>query len=243
MAVNPDMGNPMIVSMQKTLNDKYHAGLREDGWCGPQLKQVVADLFKQQLGMTYTFRKGDQTNLVYLLQAALYLSGYTLNQNGIFDAATEDAVRAFQRDHGLVESGTVTPDMLRVLFPAPAVQPPRPQPVPAPTPRAAQPAMQAASGMVQPMSASMPVPPATTRPAPGIPPSVIRPTPAPSRPTPLPAPMPNRPTPIQPLPAPVPNRPGPNRPPPPPPRPQPEEYTIRLSSRNPEAIIKVRYDR
>jgi len=220
MAVNPDMGNPMIVSMQKMLNDQYHAGLREDGWCGPQLKQAVANLFRQQLGMTDTFKKGDHSNLVYLLQAALYLSGYNLNQNGIFDAATDAAVRAYQRDHGLVENGIVTPEMLHMLFPQPAVQPPRPQPVPPPAPRAAQPTMQAASRMAQqPAAAAMPF--AQPMGA-GMP---------------LPAPMPGRPAP---LPAPVPARPVPNRPPP---RPMPEEYTIRLSNRNPKAIIKVQYDR
>ena len=62
-------------------------------------------------------------------------------------------------------------------------------------------------------------PPAATRPAPPIPPAAI---------TPLPAPAPK--------PMPVPSRPNPNPP-------KPTEYTIRLSARNPEAVIRVRYDR
>ena len=206
MAVNPIIGNI------------------QNGRCGPEMQKMVSDMFKQKLGMTYTFKKGDQSDLVSLLQAALYLKGYNLYLNGMYDNATEAAVRAFQRAHGFVENGVMTPDMLRVLFPsAPAPAPmPLPAPVPPPTPR------------VMPMAAAAPMaaamPPATTRPMP---------IPQPSRPVPLPAPQPVRPVPptgVKPLPAPVPSRPVPMPP-------KPTEYNIRLSARNPEAVIKVKYDR
>ena len=252
MPTNPSAGNPQILSMQKMINDQYGAGLREDGWCSLKLKQMIADMFRREGGMLYTFRMGDQSNLVYLLQAALYLSGYNLNLNGIYDAATQAAARAFQRAAGFAEDGVLTPDMLLQLFPD-AMQPMPVQAPPAMPRTAAQPAppfvqpMSAAAAMPAAMPRTAPMPRTAAMPAampaatagtaamPAAQPMNASALAAPARPVPLPAPAPTRPVP---LPAPAPNRPIPSRPPQ-----RPEEYTIRLNARNPEAIINVRYDR
>ncbi|MCL2106246.1 MAG: peptidoglycan-binding protein [Oscillospiraceae bacterium] len=167
-----------------------------------QMQKVLAELFRRESGMSQTFQKGEQSNLVYLLQAALYLNGYNLEINGNYDAATETAVRMFQRNHGLAENGTAQPDMLRALFPAP------PQPVSSAAPKPISAAMPVNAAM----PAAMPAQPAA-RPAPPVPPAAVMP---------LPAPAPS----IS-----VPNQPWNG----------PTEYNVRLSERNPEAIINVSY--
>lgn len=202
MAVNTNYGgrcNP-IASMQMSLNDRYHTGLAVDGQNGPQLQNTLADLFQRDMGMTYTFQNGENSNLVYLLQAALYLGGYNLYLNGVYDAATQAAVRAFQRGHGMAETGLADPAMLRLLFPAPAAQPMGP--IPAPAPRPAPPV--SVTPLAQPMGA---------------------PRAAAAMPARAPAPAPN----FSPN---SPSRPG-----------RPAEYTVMLSPRSPEAVIRVKYGR
>jgi len=51
-----------------------------------------------------TLRRGDSGNLVKTIQTKVGVPA-----NGMFDAATEAAVRQFQRDHGLVPDGIVGP--------------------------------------------------------------------------------------------------------------------------------------
>ncbi|MGO1068283.1 zeta toxin family protein [Lysobacter sp. CA199] len=64
-----------------------------------------------------TLRQGDQSPAVELLQYRLHRIGYRgpddqpLAQHGQFDAATDHAVRQFQRDRGRPENGVAAPDM------------------------------------------------------------------------------------------------------------------------------------
>jgi peptidoglycan hydrolase-like protein with peptidoglycan-binding domain len=51
-----------------------------------------------------TLRRGDRGDAVELVQTTIGIS-----VNGVFDVITEAAVRAFQRDNGLVPDGIVGP--------------------------------------------------------------------------------------------------------------------------------------
>lgn len=68
-----------------------------------------------------TLRRGDQGQDVEMLQFRLQRVGYggspdaPLQRNGHFDAATEQAVRQLQRDHGLPETGSVDPETVQAL--------------------------------------------------------------------------------------------------------------------------------
>ncbi|MBT2748387.1 MULTISPECIES: peptidoglycan-binding domain-containing protein [unclassified Lysobacter] len=68
-----------------------------------------------------TLRYGDRGDDVEMLQYRLQRVGYggtddaPLQRNGQFDAATEQAVRQLQRDHGLAETGSVDPETVHAL--------------------------------------------------------------------------------------------------------------------------------
>lgn len=68
-----------------------------------------------------TLRRGDQGQDVEMLQYRLQRVGYgesdevPLQRSGQFDAATEQAVRQLQRDHGLPETGSVDPETVQAL--------------------------------------------------------------------------------------------------------------------------------
>ena len=53
-------------------------------------------------------QKGDKNTEVCVAQDALWALGYPITKiSGVFDAELDRAVRAFQRDHGLVADGIV----------------------------------------------------------------------------------------------------------------------------------------
>ena len=54
-----------------------------------------------------TLRKGACGEDVVTLQAKLRYRGYTVSYNGLFDDATEQAVKRFQTNNGLVAEGIV----------------------------------------------------------------------------------------------------------------------------------------
>ncbi|MBN0408648.1 peptidoglycan-binding protein, partial [Pseudomonas aeruginosa] len=63
-----------------------------------------------------TLRYGDRSQEVRQLQRRLNTwAGANLYEDGHFGAATEDAVRAFQRSHGLVADGIAGPKTLAAL--------------------------------------------------------------------------------------------------------------------------------
>lgn len=84
-------------------------------------------------------RRGDRGDQVRNLQTLLRRLGYAVGTvDGIFGPVTEQAVRAFQRDAGLSQTGQVDGDTWATLqssVPAAATLPlPTPQPAPAPAP-------------------------------------------------------------------------------------------------------------
>ena len=63
-----------------------------------------------------TTRPGDKGELVVEIQDCLVQAGYLENITGIYDAATEAAVKAFQRANGLVADGVAGDKTLVLLF-------------------------------------------------------------------------------------------------------------------------------
>ena len=87
-----------------------------------------------------TYRLGDEADEIATIQTALkQLKLYTGEITGHYGAKTEAAVKAFQKDHGLSQSGTADYNTLRLIYkeelatPTP-VPTPVPTPIPVPTP-------------------------------------------------------------------------------------------------------------
>jgi len=132
----PPTGDPVIASIQRTLNARYRTGLVPDGFAGPLTRRALIIGLQTELNNTYgaglvvdgvlgprtraaipTLRVGARGNIVWLLQAALYVRGYDPGTlDGIFGSATETAVRNFQRGSGLVVDGIAGPNTVSVLM-------------------------------------------------------------------------------------------------------------------------------
>lgn len=86
---------------------------------------------------------GAQGHDVRIVQEALQRAGYAVeSMTGVFDEATEEAVRAFQRDQRLTESGMVDRETWHALRrrPPPASAPEQTIPAPEPPVKAEPPA-------------------------------------------------------------------------------------------------------
>ncbi|MCL2599257.1 MAG: N-acetylmuramoyl-L-alanine amidase [Firmicutes bacterium] len=123
-----------IRNIQKVLNQRYGTGLVVDGIWGPasrralirglqtELNRLGANLVVDGVWGPRTraaiplLRRGSTGNLVYLMQCALYVKGYTVALDGIFGADTERAVRQFQQDHRLGADGIAGPATMEKLF-------------------------------------------------------------------------------------------------------------------------------
>lgn len=82
---------------QKAMNSDYKKKLSVDG--------IAGDNTCEALGKHYV-KKGERQELVRAVQIALYCHGYNPEwTDGIFGAKTEEAVKAFQREHGLSADG------------------------------------------------------------------------------------------------------------------------------------------
>jgi peptidoglycan hydrolase-like protein with peptidoglycan-binding domain len=79
-------------------------------------------------------RRGSHGDDVRALQRALAAAGVAIAETGIFDGATESAVRSFQRTHGCTPDGIVGPQTLGALDRALGLAPGGPAPAPAPAP-------------------------------------------------------------------------------------------------------------
>jgi len=97
--------NALIRGLQTELNRLFNAGLVVDGVFGPRTKAAVPNL-----------RQGSSGNLVFLLQSALYIHGYSTNPDGIFGPLTAAAVRQFQAANGLTVDGVAGPNTFEKLF-------------------------------------------------------------------------------------------------------------------------------
>jgi peptidoglycan hydrolase-like protein with peptidoglycan-binding domain len=81
-------------------------GLRIDGVVGPQTWYVLTKTVKPGVR---SLRRGHHGMDVYELQGLLQVMGLPLQRTGCFDAATEEAVRHFQRLHHLRDDGIAHP--------------------------------------------------------------------------------------------------------------------------------------
>ena len=61
-------------------------------------------------------RPGDRGELVVEIQDCLIQEGYLESITGVYDEATEEAVRAFQKKNGLTADGVAGEKTLAVLF-------------------------------------------------------------------------------------------------------------------------------
>ncbi|AOH54504.1 hypothetical protein ABE28_009075 [Peribacillus muralis] len=112
-----DNGDRTIVSIQKTLNSRYDAGLVVDGINGPKTQTALIKALQTELNKQFnkklivdgkwgaktkaaivTLEKGAKGNLTWILQAALYTEGYKPGTlDSIFGQATETALAKFQK--------------------------------------------------------------------------------------------------------------------------------------------------
>ncbi len=131
----PTAGDPVVRNIQSTLNQRYNAGLSVDGKAGAKTKQALVKGLQTELNRqfganltvdgsfgpatraaTKSFRRGNRGNIVYLIQAALYIKGYSTTPDGVFGPQTEAAVRSFQKNNGLSVDGVAGPQTQYALF-------------------------------------------------------------------------------------------------------------------------------
>ena len=125
----PGPGDPVIRQIQTMLNQRYGTGLVVDGIFGRATKAAMVMGLQTELNRqfgrnlvvdgifgpltraaTVNVRPGAAGNITFLIQAALFTRGYTsVIPDGVFGPATEAAVRAFQRDQGLMADGVAGP--------------------------------------------------------------------------------------------------------------------------------------
>ncbi|WP_249596564.1 peptidoglycan-binding protein [Peribacillus frigoritolerans] len=107
----------VVVSIQKTLNNRYGCNLIEDGIPGRKTKSALIKALQLELNKQYnkklvvdgvwrsktkgaivTVQKGAKGNLTWVLQAALYLEGFNPGSlDSIFGKGTESALSKFQK--------------------------------------------------------------------------------------------------------------------------------------------------
>ncbi|MCL2630421.1 MAG: N-acetylmuramoyl-L-alanine amidase [Firmicutes bacterium] len=133
--VPPQGGDATVRQIQSTLNSRYNAGLIVDGIAGSLTKNALVRALQQEYNTQFNagltvdgifgprtrsamrlFRQGSRGNIVWLIQAALYLKGERIAVDGIFGPLTDSAVRRFQASHGLSVDGIVGPNTFEALF-------------------------------------------------------------------------------------------------------------------------------
>ncbi|MGE6611859.1 peptidoglycan-binding protein [Peribacillus sp. NPDC076916] len=110
-------GDETIRSIQKTLNSRYDANLVVDGINGPKTQSALIKALQTELNKQFnkklvvdgkwgaktkaaivTVQKGAKGNLTWILQATLYLEGYSPGSlDSIFGKGTETALLKFQK--------------------------------------------------------------------------------------------------------------------------------------------------
>lgn len=128
-------GNPIIKSIQTKLNDLYKVNLVADGISGPLTKKgLVKGLqieFNNQLKKNLvtdgifglatkkacpSLSVGAKGNITWLVQAMLYIKGYSITIDGLFGTNTKNIVISFQKANGLTADGIVGPNTFEKLF-------------------------------------------------------------------------------------------------------------------------------
>lgn len=125
----------VVRSIQESLNSVYDAGLTADGIAGPATRRALVRALQIQLNAQYNaglatdgvfgsatraairaLRQGDRGNLVWILQAALYVNGFRTIPDGIFGANTAQEIRNFQVSKGLTADGIAGPNTFAALM-------------------------------------------------------------------------------------------------------------------------------
>ncbi|MDR0325984.1 MAG: N-acetylmuramoyl-L-alanine amidase [Oscillospiraceae bacterium] len=132
---NPEW-SARIRNIQSTLNSRYGFNLTVDGAPGPLTRSALVKGFQTELNRqfgrnitidgifgpetraaTVNVRPGARGNMTFLIQAALFIRGFTdVNPDGVFGPITENAVRQFQRAAGLNVDSIVGPNTQNALF-------------------------------------------------------------------------------------------------------------------------------
>lgn len=128
-------GDRVIMDIQRTLNSRYNTGLTVDGIAGPATRRALVKGLQTELNKQYNaglvvdgvfgpktkaavpnLRAGSKGNIVYLLQAALYINNFITIPDGVFGSDTERVVRNFQSAKGLSPDGIAGPNTFAKLF-------------------------------------------------------------------------------------------------------------------------------
>jgi hypothetical protein len=123
-AIPPSSGDSAVKGIQSALNGAYGAGLDVDGVVGPKTKRALIRALQVELNRNYgtglstdgifgprtkaairSLRLGDRNNMVWILQAMLYVNGFKTTVDGIYGPNTAAQVRAFQRSKGIAADG------------------------------------------------------------------------------------------------------------------------------------------
>lgn len=131
----PAAGDAVIKSIQSTLNSRYGTGLTVDGIYGPRTRRALVTGLQVELNRYFNarllvdgifgpatkaavpnFAVGSRGDIVYLLQAALYVKGYKTDLDGVFGPNTQQVVKNFQRNNGLVDDGIAGPNTFERLL-------------------------------------------------------------------------------------------------------------------------------
>lgn len=131
----PAKGDPVIRSIQQTLNVRYGQSLVADGLYGPRTKKAMVAGLQSELNTNFgaklnvdgiwgpktkaavpNVRLNNRGNIVWLIQAMLYMKGYKIAVDGIFGKNTDNAVRNFQKANGLSADGIVGKNTFEKLF-------------------------------------------------------------------------------------------------------------------------------
>ncbi len=131
----PDAGDPRIREIQERLNDQFQLDLPVNGLYTPDTRRALTAALQNELDLYFdadlplsgaldeatlshipALRVGTRGPLVALLQDILYAVGYKTEATGVYDAQTEAAVKAFQRDNGLTVDGVAGPLTFRTLL-------------------------------------------------------------------------------------------------------------------------------
>lgn len=107
----------LTMALQATLNKERNAGLVVDGYMGPKTKAACEVYSSKTPGL-------NKSNIVYLIQAALYVRGYSMDGNienndldGQYGKNTAETVLEFQQDaRGLRLDGIAGPATIYSLF-------------------------------------------------------------------------------------------------------------------------------
>ncbi len=130
-----DVGNDVVRDIQRRLNSEYGFNLAVDGIYGKRTKRAIITALQIELNKQFgaglrvdgifgnktaaalrTVRRGARGNITFLIQSALYVSGYDLNPDGIYGQNTEASVREFQKNNNLTVDGIAGRNTQTALF-------------------------------------------------------------------------------------------------------------------------------